>query len=61
MAEKKEKWERCIHLFGINEVRSCTKLGGECPSPKKCVEMHGKKHYKPIEFGDKDQWNFWGF
>jgi hypothetical protein len=61
MTEKKDKWGRCEHLFGINEVRSCTKLGCECPSPKKCVELHGDKHYKPIEFTDGGKYNFWGF
>jgi hypothetical protein len=60
MAEKK-KWPRCEHLFGINMVRHCTKLGHDCPSPEKCVEMHGNVHYKPVEFKDSDKWNFWGF
>jgi hypothetical protein len=55
------KWERCVHLFGVNEVRKCTKLGGDCPSPKKCVEKHGKKHYKPLEFTKDDTYGFWGF
>ncbi|MBU2559595.1 hypothetical protein KKA03_01725 [archaeon] len=61
MSEDKKKWNRCEHLFGINEVRVCTKLGVDCPSPKKCVEKHGDKHYTPIEFTDNGKYNFWGF
>jgi hypothetical protein len=61
VTSKKQKWDRCVHLFGISEVRKCTKLGGDCPSPKKCVEEHGDKHYRPIDFTDNDTWNFWGF
>lgn len=58
---EKNKWERCEHLFGIRNVRMCTKLGTECPSPQKCVEKYGDEHYKAIEFTDSDKWNFWGF
>ena len=61
MAEEKKKWCRCVHLYGVNEVRVCTKLGIDCPSPKKCVEEHGDDHYKPLEFTKDDSYGFWGF
>ena len=65
MTKKEEKdqkkWLRCEHLFGIKDVKMCTKLGTECPSPKKCVEKHGDEHYRAMEFTNEDQWNFWGF
>jgi hypothetical protein len=53
--------ERCTHLFGIRDVKMCTKLGTECPSAQKCVAEHGDEHYQAMVWSDNDRWNFWGF
>ncbi len=61
MTNEERTFGRCVHLSGVHKVRICTKLGTDCPSPKKCVEMHGDKHYKPVEFKDNGSGDFWGF
>lgn len=61
MNTEKKAIERCEHLWGIHDVRMCSKLGYECPSPRKCIEDHGDLHYKPQQWTNEDSWNFWGF